>query len=121
MSVRSAAHRFLLPAFISLLPVSLLCGCAETDGDAPVGALAAGEEGEIYAGNRFAATGAPLHPQHEVLVDRTDDKDLGNTASPLLRCCNPANILQNSLMTTMRIFRSYGGSMARMYIADFVS
>src|SRR4028118_1140701 len=99
MSVRSAAHLFLLLAFISLLPVSLLCECVEADGDDPVGALAAGEECEIYACNRFAATRAPLYPQHGFLVDRTDDKDPGNTASLLLRCCNPANILQNSLMT----------------------
>jgi hypothetical protein len=74
MSVRSAAHRFLLPTFISLLPVSLLCECVEADGDDPVGALATREEGEIYAGNRFAATSAPLYPEHEGLVDRTDIK-----------------------------------------------
>jgi hypothetical protein len=64
--------------------------------------------------------GPTLYPQHEVLVDRTDNEDSVQTASPPLRYCNLAGILQNSLMATLRDYGSYGDSGAMLYVADFV-
>ena len=64
--------------------------------------------------------GPTLYPQHEVLVDRTDNEDSVQTASPPLRYCNLAEILQNSLMATLRDYGSYGDSGAMLYVADFV-
>ncbi len=65
--------------------------------------------------------GPTLHPQHEVLVDRTDNEDPVQIASPFPRCCNVAGIVQNSLMAMQRDYGSYGDSGAMAYIADFVS
>ena len=61
-----------------------------------------------------------LYPQHEVLVDRTDNEDPVQTASPPPSYCNLAGILHNSLMTSLRDYGSYGDSGATVYIADFV-
>ncbi len=64
--------------------------------------------------------GPTLYPQHEVLVDRTDNEDPVQTASPPPRYCNLAGILQNSLMATLRDYGSYGDSGATVYVPDFV-
>jgi len=120
MSVRSPAQSFLLPAFTNLLPVSLPSACSENDGDDPVDALAAaGEEGKVPV-TISPKPGPTLYPQHEVLVDRTNNEDPVQTTSLPPRCCNIAEILQNSLMATLRDYGSYGDSGAKVYIADFV-
>ena len=64
--------------------------------------------------------GPTLYPQHEVLVDRADNEDPVQTASPPPRYCNLVGILQNNLMYTLRSYGSYGDSGATVYIADFM-
>ena len=64
--------------------------------------------------------GPTLYPQHEVLVDRTDNEDPVQTASHPPRYCNLAGILQNRLMATLRGYGSYDDTGETVYIADFM-